>query len=101
MVRRTASTLSIVAILLCHAHVAFAQRAEASFNIGYSASEGVTSSERPLLGQQYDTIAVDSGASFNFTFGYFFSDRLEGEFLFARQNSRFQADGPGGKLPIS
>ena len=101
MARRTAFVVPVVVILLCHAHLAFAQRAEASLNLGYSASEGVTSSDRPLLGQQYDTIAVDSGASLNFTFGYFFNDRMEGEFLFARQNSRFQADGPGGKLPVS
>jgi opacity protein-like surface antigen len=91
----------LAACLTCFAPTASAQRADASFNVGYSASEGISSDERPLLGQLYDTLAVDSGASINLTFGYFFTDRYEAEFLWARQNSRLQADGPGGKLPIS
>ncbi len=56
---------------------------------------------RPLLGQLYDTIAVDSGASVNFTFGVNVTPNSQVEFLWARQNSRLQADGPGGKLPFS
>jgi opacity protein-like surface antigen len=90
-----------IAVMFWCVPSASAQRAEASFNVGYSASEGVTSNDRPLLGQLYDTIAVDSGASINLTFGYFFADRYEVEFLWARQNSRLQADGPAGKLPFS
>src|SRR5688572_15683926 len=78
-----------------------AQRADASLNVGYSASEGISSNDRALLGQLYDTLAVDSGASINLTFGYFFTDQFEAEFLWGRQNSRLQADGPGGKLEIS
>lgn len=80
---------------------ASAQRIEASVNVGYGASEGITSDQRPLLGEQYDTLAVDSGASTNFSFGMFFTEQMEGEFLWARQNSRLQADGPAGKLPLS
>lgn len=83
------------------ASTSWAQRVEVSFNAGYSASEGITSDQRPLLGQLYDTLAVDSGASVNFTFGVFFTEQLEAEFLWARQNSRLQGDGPGGKLPLS
>lgn len=83
------------------ASTASAQRLEASFNVGYSASEGLESDQRPLLGQLYDTLAVDSGASINFTFGVFFTEQLEGEFLWSRQNSRLQGDGPAGKLPLS
>jgi opacity protein-like surface antigen len=95
------TSIIFAAVLLGYAPVTSAQAVEASFNVGYSASEGITSNNRPLLGQQYDTIAVDSGASINFTFGFFFSEKSEVEFLWARQNSRLQADGPAGKLPMS
>src|SRR5262245_49387122 len=101
MVRRAAFVASAIAILLSHAHVVLAQRAEASVNVGYSGSEGVTANDRQLIGQQYDKIGIDSGVSFNFTFGYFFNDNMQAEFLFGRQSSRFQVDGPGGKLPMS
>jgi opacity protein-like surface antigen len=77
------------------------QRVEASFNVGYSASEGITSDQVPRLGQLYDTLAVDSGASVNFTVGFFVAEQAEVEFLWARQNSRLEADGPAGKLPVS
>ena len=87
--------------ILLITRVASAQRVEVSFNAGYSASEGITSNERPLLGQLYDTLAVDSGASVNLTFGVNFTPNAQVEFLWARQNSRLQADGPGGKLPLS
>ncbi len=99
MSRRTGFILA--ALLITQAPAAFAQRAEVSFNVGYSASEGITSDERPLLGQLYDTLAVDSGTSINLTFAYLFNERMAGEFLYGRQNSRFQADGPGGKLPFA
>lgn len=78
-----------------------AQKVEVSFSGGYSASEGITSTQPPLLGQQFNSIAPESGASFSFTVGAFFNEHMEGEFLFARQSSRLVADGPGGKLPIS
>ncbi len=50
-----------------HATSASAQRVEGSVSVGYSASEGITTDNRDLLGQIYDTLAVDSGASFNFS----------------------------------
>ena len=88
--------------LMLVTRVASAQsRVEASFNGGYSASEGITTDERQLLGQLYDTVAVDSGASINFTFGVNLTPQAQVEFLWARQNSRLQADGPAGKLPFS
>jgi len=98
MARRIAFVFLAVMLVT---RLASAQRAEASFNIGYSASEGITSDQRPLLGQLYDTVAVDSGASVNFTFGVNVTPNSQVEFLWARQNSRLQADGPGGKLPFS
>ena len=98
MARRIAFVFLAVMLVT---RLASAQRAEASFNIGYSASEGISSDQRPLLGQLYDTIAVDSGASVNFTFGVNVTPNSQVEFLWARQNSRLQADGAGGKLPFS
>lgn len=92
----------VLASTLLIAAPAAAQRVEAGMSIGYGTSEGITSDQRPLLGQVYDTLDVDSGFAFNFNIGYFFTDKLEAEFLFARQNSRLQADGPSAtKAPIS
>ena len=99
--RRLTGFVLVGALAIYYAPSASAQRAEASFNFGYSASEGIEISDRLLLGQIYDTLAVDSGASINLTFGYFFTDQFSAEFLWGRQNSRFQADGPAGKLEIS
>src|SRR5262245_27349467 len=100
-----AQRVSIVSVILgglaLMATPAAAQKVEASFSIGYSASEGIDTNQRTLLGVAYDKLAVDSGASFNFTVGYFGTEQAEVEFLFARQNSRLQADGPAGKLPLS
>jgi opacity protein-like surface antigen len=87
--------------LMLITRTASAQRIEVSFNAGYSASEGITTDERTLVGQLYDTVAVDSGASVNFTFGVNITPQAQVEFLWARQNSRLQADGPAGKLPFS
>jgi opacity protein-like surface antigen len=101
MSRRIGLILIAFLCFVIHATSAFAQRVEGSVSVGYSASEGMTTDNRDLLGQIYDTLAVDSGASFNFTFGVFATNQAEIEFLFSRQNSRLQADGPSGKLPIS
>jgi opacity protein-like surface antigen len=98
MVRRILLLLCGITLL---AAPAAAQRVEASVNVGYSASEGITTDPRTLIGQAFDTLAVDSGASFNFTFGVFVTEQAEVEFLLGRQNSRLQADGPAGKFPIS
>ena len=101
MSRRIGFVLVVFSLLLISVSSASAQRVEASVNVGYSASEGINLDNRALLGQIFDTLAVDSGASFNFTVGVLATDQAEVEFLFSRQNSRLQADGPGGKLPIS
>jgi opacity protein-like surface antigen len=98
--RRRAAFILFV-LLVSYAPAAFAQRAEASVNVGYSVSEGISTENHSILGRSFDTIAADSGASFNFTFGYLFTDSSGVEFLWGRQNSRLQADGPAGKLPIS
>jgi hypothetical protein len=98
---RRIAVIPLLIILTLSARVASAQRVEASFSFGYSASEGISTDERTLIGQLYDTLAVDSGASVNFTFGVFVNEQAEVEFLWARQNSRLQADGPAGKLPLA
>src|SRR5690349_11137531 len=87
--------------LLLVATTASAQRVQASFNVGYGASEGITTNRAPLLGQQFDTLTPTSGASINLTVGVGLTENAEVEFLWARQNSRLQAEGSGGTLPIS
>jgi opacity protein-like surface antigen len=85
----------ILAALLTVPAAASAQQVEASVNVGYSASDGFTTSPRPLLGVTYDEIKAASGPTLGFTFGVFFSDRSEFEFVFNRQTSELRAGGPG------
>lgn len=83
---------------------ALAQRVEASANIGYTASEGITSDDRVFVtpGAFYDTVSPKSGSSFNFTFGVFVTEQAELEFLWARQSSQLVASGPAAAdLPIT
>lgn len=101
MTRRIAGIGLGLLLMVSIASTASAQRVEAGFGIGYTASEGVTSDARPLLGQVYDSLEVESGASFHFNFGVFFNDHMQGEFLFARQNSRLLAEGPSASLDVS
>jgi opacity protein-like surface antigen len=91
----------IIVGLMLVAPPVFAQKVEASFNVGYSASEGIDSDQRLILGQVYDKLAVDSGSSFNFTIGALIGPQFQVDFLWGRQNSRLQADGPSGILPFS
>jgi opacity protein-like surface antigen len=74
---------------------------EVSASAGYTASEGITSEDRELVGALFDSLNVESGASFNFTFGVFATEQAEVEFLFAMQDSGLEADGPGGPLAVS
>ena len=99
MARRAA--LILAGLLALHAPSASAQKVEASFSVGYGGSEGITSNNKPLLGRQYDRLAVDSGASVDLALGFFLNERMEGEFLWSRQNSRLEADGPAGQLRLS
>jgi hypothetical protein len=87
--------------LVFTAAAASAQRLEASAAAGFTGAEGISSDERPLLGQRYDEATIDSGASFNFTFGVFLNDNAQVEFLFSRQGSELGADGPAGELAVS
>ena len=87
-------TLMVVTCVLVAAPAA-AQRVEFSASAGYTFSDGVDVTERPLLEQVFNHVSPVSGASFNFTAGVLVSEGLEFEFLFGRQNSRLKADGPG------
>src|SRR5262245_32215727 len=93
--------LFVALILLVASTSAWAQRLEASGSVGYTASEGVSSDDRELLGRLYDEAALNSGFSYNLTFGVFVTDNTEIEFLFSRQSSQLDAKGPGGTLPLS
>src|SRR5262245_1620840 len=96
------ATVSTVALLLAPSLAVAQIRYEATVGAGYTASEGVTSDQRPLLGQVYDTLTPVSGGSFHFTFGVFVNENSEVEFLWSRQSSRLDAEGPNGaKLQLS
>ena len=90
-----------VVVLVFTATAASAQRIEASASAGFTSAEGISSDDRPLLGQVFNEATIDSGSSFNFTFGFFFTDNAEVEFLFSRQGSELGAEGPGGELAVS
>lgn len=99
MLRKTG--LLFLGALLVGVPSAWAQKVEVSFKGGYTASEGVTSADRALVGAQYNALDVDSGAAFHFTFGVFLTENVQAEFLWGQQSSRLQADGPFGKTPLS
>lgn len=93
----TRSTAFITVFILLLAASASAQpRVEASVSGGYSANSGITSDQSPRLGQIYDTLTPVSGSSLNLTFGVFFGENAEAEFLWSRQGSRLDAEGPSG-----
>ena len=87
-------------ILAIAAPVSAQAKVEVGVNVGYTASEGV-STDQVRLGQQYNTLTPVSGGSFGFTFGVFFTEHAEAEFLWARQSSRLDAEGAGQALPLS
>ena len=62
---------------------------------------GSPRSSRFLYGEFYDTAGVDDGISYNFTLGVYATRGIEFEFLFARQDTDFSADGPDGTLALT
>lgn len=84
--------LTIAGILLL-AVPASAQRFEAGASGGFSGSEGISSDARLLLERTFNTLSVNSGTTFNVTFGVFFNEQVSVEFLAARQSSRLEASG--------
>ena len=98
MLRRI--TVMVLGVLLM-AGTARAQRVETSFNVGYGGSEGIDTDPTLLLGQIYDKLSLDSGASFNFTAGVFLTQGAQVEFLYGHQSSQLNAEGSGVQLPLS
>ena len=97
MFRRTG--LILLGALLVGVPTASAQRVEASFKGGYTASEGVTAPYTGLVG--YNEVAPASGGAFHFTFGVFVNENVELEFLWSKQSSELVANGPAGRTPWS
>jgi outer membrane protein W len=79
----------------------FAQTVEVSVGGGYTASEGIHTEERNILGQIYSDAEVKSGSSFNLTFGYFVNPRALVEFMYGHQFSKLTAEGNVASLDVS
>ena len=99
MLRKTG--LFFLGALLVGVPSAWAQRVEVSFKGGYTASEGVTSADRALVGAQYNAIEPVSGGAFHLTFGVYLTENVQAEFLWGQQSSKLQADGPFGSTEVS
>jgi hypothetical protein len=78
-----------------------AQHIEASFSAGYTASEGITVSDRIILGNLYNRVEPNSGGSYNFTVGGYIGPHWLAEFMYGHQSSKLSAEGPGIKTDIS
>jgi hypothetical protein len=84
-------------VIACTASVtsAFAQQVEASFEGGYTGSNGFTVTQsRQLFGQIYNNLDITSGGSFGLTIGAYVRSNFEVEFLWHRQFSTLQASNP-------
>lgn len=98
-VRRMVAALALLAISAVPAR---AQRLEASIEGGYTFSEGIAASEvRIINGIVYDSLDIVSGGSWGFTFGVFVTPNAEIEFLYNRQFSSFEANGPTVKTKLA
>jgi hypothetical protein len=98
------STLVVlsVGLMAVGAAPASAQRAEASVEVGYTASNGITGASTHIVnGQAYTDLDITSGFSWGFTAGAFFNPHMEVEFLFSRQTSTFQASNPAPDQKLS
>lgn len=101
MVRRIAAVLTGLFLLFLTTTPTSAQRVEASVGAGYTLSEGVTL-EDSVVGFAFDEANVESGGSFNASFGVFVDSNILIEFLYARQSSLLSADNTlGGQTDIS
>jgi hypothetical protein len=98
MVRRIVAGLLFV--LVASAPLG-AQKVEVSFAAGYTASEGVTVQEQPILGVVFNKADVVSGGAFNFTVGVNVTPQAQIEFLYGRQMSKLRGTGPGQDLDFA
>ena len=94
-------TVAILLMMLPVTSAAYAQHVEVGATFGYTFSEGVSITPRPVLGVIYDGLGVDSGKSAGFTFGVYLSEQSQVEFLWNRQSSVLTGEGPVSDRPLS
>jgi hypothetical protein len=79
-----------------------AQGFEASVFGGSTTSEGIEATEtRVIGGVAYNNLDIVSGGSWGFTAGGFVTPNVELEFLWSRQFSSFEANGPSSKIKLA
>ena len=92
MIRRIAAV--VVGIWVLAAPLSAQKRFEVSFSGGYTTSEGVHFDGRLINGILLDEVDVKDGGSFNLTAGFYATPQALIEFMYARQSSKFTANGP-------
>lgn len=75
-------------------------RVEVGVGLGYTLSEGIRTEERVAF-PGFDRAEVNSGASFNLSFGVYTTPQFLIEFIYGRQDSKLTAEGIGGKVDVS
>jgi hypothetical protein len=82
---------------LAFAPLASAQdyRVEASGYLGWTFSKGVPIQEAVVDGEIFDRLNPTSGSSYGFSFGVFFTEKMEVEFALDRQQSALEGKGRG------
>ena len=101
-VRATQLVAVSVGLIAVTANPARAQRAEASVEIGYTGSNGITGASTHIIqGLPYQNLDVTHGFSWGFTAGGFLNENMELEFLFGHQTSTFQVSNPSPDLKVS
>jgi hypothetical protein len=89
--RRSSSILVLSILAVAASAVAQEKRVEINPFFGYSFSDGVTVEPFILGGTVFDAVNVQSGMVFGVQFGVFVTENAEIGFLWARQDSVFQA----------
>jgi Outer membrane protein beta-barrel domain len=96
MVHRCLIALAVLGLL---SSPALAQpRVEASGFVGYTFSEGIDFTGAPINGALYTRIDPAASISYGFTFGGYFGEQAEIEFLYSRQPSTLEITGSAPKL---
>jgi Outer membrane protein beta-barrel domain len=86
-------------LILLPAAPAFAQRAEVSFTVGWTFSDGVSfSNALPVNGFVYNRVDPKDSVSFGIGVGVFVTPQAEIEFLWNRQPSKLEVGGGGGPI---
>jgi len=95
---KTFLVIGIVAALSCSSF-ATAQdyKVEVGGWFGYTFSEGVPIQNIEIDGKVYNKVDPTSGSSYGVSFGVFFTEQMQVEFVYDEQSSALQGSGPGGK----